>query len=466
MTESTGTGSDMRRDTVQAAAVPLSAPEVEERSTPWQSTLRWLSLGIDARFGLGLLLLASLLCRLVNINTPGAPNGYIFDEKYYVNAARVILGIPVPPPDKPPPGQPPGSPNPYVVDPAGIDPNHEHPPLGKVMIAASMRVFGDTPFGWRFPSILMGMLSILLLYGIVRAAADDAWLGLLAATIFSLDNLVLVHSRIATLDIFLVGFFLLGAWAMLRNWPLLAGMAMALATLVKLTGIYGLLALLLFQAGLAFWEWRRTRTWPRISLQTVGWLLVGFVPMLLIGLWMLDLAVTTYHTPWEHLQLMTNYGLSLSRPSGPAGQESYPWQWLINEVQETYFNVYITTTITGQTPLTRPDIVFRGAMNPIIIGAFPLGFAYSVWRTWRLKDPLSLWVVAWVAGVYLPFYPLSMGEHRISYLFYFLPTLPAVSVSLAQLLRQASLPRLVLWGYLAMVLVGFVGYFPFRHLFL
>ncbi len=454
MADPAGAGGTIGLDTAQASAIPLSPADAEDRLTAWRSTLRWLRLGVDARFVLGLLLFASLLCRLVNINTPGGPTGYVFDEKYYVNAARVILGIPVPAGD------------PYGGEAVGMDPNHEHPPLGKVMIAASMRVFGNTPFGWRFPSILMGMLCILLLYGIVRAAGGDEWLGVLAATIFSLDNLVLVHSRIATLDIFLVGFFLLGAWAMLRGWPLLAGMAMGLATLIKLTGIYGLLALLLFQAGMAFWEWRGTRTWPRLSLQTVGWLVAGFVPMVLIGLWMLDLAVTPYHNPFQHLQFMTQYGFSLSRPGGPANQESYPWQWLLNDVQETYFFVNTTVTIKGQGPLVYPDIAFRGAMNPIIIGAFPLGFAYSVWRAWRLKDKLSLWVVAWVAGVYLPFYPLSMGEHRISYLFYFLPTLPAVAVSLAQLLRQATLPRLVMWGYLAMVLVGFIGYFPFRHLFL
>jgi len=447
----------MRLDAAEAGAVPIPPSVPVEQSGGWWSVARSIPGAVDARWLLGLLLFASLLLRLVNINTPGGPNGYVFDEKYYVNAARVILGIPLPV-QKPP--------LPYADQQPGIDPNHEHPPLGKVMIAASMRVFGNTPFGWRFPSVLMGMLCILLLYGIVVAAGGDAWMGLLAATIFSLDNLVLVHSRIATLDIFLAGFFLLGAWAMMRGWPLLAGMGMALATLVKLTGIYGLLAVLFYVAGLAFWEWRETQTWPRISFQTAGWVVAGFVPVFLIGLWMLDLAVTPYHTPWEHVQFMTHYGFSLSRPGGPANEESYPWQWLLNQVQETYFVVNTNVIVNGTVTEKRPAIEFLGAMNPIIIGAFPIGFAYSVWRAWRLKDKLSLWVVAWVAGVYLPFYPLSMGEHRISYLFYFLPTIPAVAVSLAQLLREGGLPRLVMWGYLAMVLVGFIGYFPFRHLFL
>src|ERR1051326_4304557 len=56
----------------------------------------------------------------------GSPTRMIYDEPYYVPAARALLS---------------GTPS---------NLNPEAPPMGKLMIAAGIRLFGDTPFGWRF----------------------------------------------------------------------------------------------------------------------------------------------------------------------------------------------------------------------------------------------------------------------------------------------------------------------------
>src|SRR5437660_1600226 len=87
---------------------------------------------------MGIVSLGSLGARLVYIDKPVDPNthraGLIFDEQYYVNAARVILGI-----------HPSGT---YTNVPLFHDPNAEHPPLGKLFIAGTMKLFGDNPIGW------------------------------------------------------------------------------------------------------------------------------------------------------------------------------------------------------------------------------------------------------------------------------------------------------------------------------
>jgi dolichyl-phosphate-mannose-protein mannosyltransferase len=421
------------------AVAPL---EVEAGEVPQSPPRVWLWIQ-QPRAVLGLLLFVSLVFRVAWLTVP--EHGLIFDESYYVNAARVILGIHVPP------GQP------YATKPAGYDPMGEHPPLGKVLIAGAMRLLGDDAYGWRLVSIISGMASILLLYLVVTATGGGPWLGVLAAGLFSFDNLVLVLSRVGTLDMPLVACLLLATWFFLRGWPLAAGAACGLATLFKLNGVYGLIGLILFSIVFAAWDGRWRRAEREMTL-----LAAAFIPTFIIGLWLLDLKFSTFRTPWDHVHYILTYGFGLTMAHGPTGGESYPWDWLINQVQMHFLQTVVTVRSGGNVVYSYSTIDFRGAMNPVLIGAAPLAFFYSLWRAWRLHDRLALWVVVWVVATYLPYYPLVILDHRATYLYYFLPAIPAVAVAVAQLLRQAGLPRIILWGYLVAMLAGFIGYFPFR----
>ena len=83
-----------------------------------------------------------------------------------------------------------------------------HPPLGKSIIAIGIRLFGMTPFGWRFMCAMFGVLLIVPLYALAKLMFDSQWLAFFATFVFSFDFMRFVQSRVATLDIFLVTFII------------------------------------------------------------------------------------------------------------------------------------------------------------------------------------------------------------------------------------------------------------------
>lgn len=395
-----------------------------------------------------LLIVCSFGFRLIWLDKPDG--SLIFDENYYVNAARVILGLPV------------DAEAPYAGEQPGLDPNTEHPPGAKVLIAASMWLLGDNALGWRLPSVLFGTLSIALLYGIVRQIGGTKAMALMATFLFAFDNLVLVHSRIATLDIFLVCFLLLGLYCYFMGWSTLAGLALVCATLCKIQGLYGVGVLMLFEA-LRFVRTRyELKRWAFDKLRPVLVMTVVYFVALpwLFGL--LDSFWSSYKNPAAHINHILDYGFALTRPEGPQGDESYPWQWLVNEAPMTYLRTDAQVLSDGEVEQTRATIFFRGAMNPYIILVTPLAIAYAAYNAFQRRDDYSVFVLVLFVVTFGPFWPAALLAHRISYIFYFLVTLPAVAMGAAQLMYAPQTPRLVRWAYIGAVLLGFYAYFPFR----
>jgi dolichyl-phosphate-mannose--protein O-mannosyl transferase len=88
---------------------------------------------------------------------------------------------------------------------------------------------------------------------------------------------------------------------------------------------------------------------------------------------------------------------------------------------------------------------------------------FTLWSAWRTGSRLARWSVVWAAANYLPYVFLAVVAQRVTYIYYFLPVVPAVAVAIAILLRRSNLPRSVMWGFVAVYVVGFVAYFPFRQ---
>ena len=221
----------LHRAAARASAVARSIAARAERVDPDQALV--------------LLLIAAFVLRAIWLTLP--TNALIADENTYVNAARVIAGFPVP------------SDQPFSGAAPGVDPHVDQPVLGKLAIAASMRVLGDNPIGWRIPSLIAGMVALLALAAIVRRAGGSKWLSVLAVALLALDNLFLVHPGIATPDMPMVAGALVGAWLALgRRW-VLAGVAFAIASLFKPIALFAVIAAI---AMFAVDLWRERQAQP------------------------------------------------------------------------------------------------------------------------------------------------------------------------------------------------------------
>jgi len=395
------------------------------------------------------LFIISAALRLIWLDKP--PGLLIFDESYYVNVARIILRLPQ-------------QPNVFPNAIPGIDSvNQEHPLLAKLLIALSMSIIGDNGWGWRIPSVVFGLLSIFVLYLLLKKTAKNPLVALMGTFLFSFDTLVFVHSRIATLDIFVLGFMLLGFYWYFSNRMNLSALGMALATLCKISGLYGILTLGAFHLGRELLSRGRKVDWQSLLSIFEKYAIVYLVSFIAL-MAVLDFFWAGYKNPFEHLSHIYSYTFALRAPDNRKATDiwSYPWEWLVDQVRIHYATVNVSVFTDHNVARTYPSVDFIGAMNPTIVFLTIPAMAYNVYRYHETKSEFSLFMLAWFAMTYLPYFPAAIFGHRIMYIFYFLNTVPAVAASVAGMIVDQKPPRIIVVFYVAAVIIGFYMMFPFK----
>ena len=384
----------------------------------------------------------------------------VFDEAYYVNAARVIAGI------RPPPGAH------YTDTPAGDDPNSEHPQLAKVIVAGTIELFGDGPLAWRLPSILLGSLAILGMFALVRAAGGGPWVAVGAAGLMAADNLLLVHSRIATLDIYAVTAMIWAAVLYLRGRPLLAGAVVGIGACAKEVTPYVLLALLVLELLRA----HRDRSSAGPALLRVAMCTAAAAAVFVGLLALLDVVAPPYDPlghrligggVFGHIRYMLDYGANQTSPRGPQGIASYPWGWLVDIKPILYLNINPQRPVPGLFNV-HPQAHFLGMISPAILLVGLPGLATTAWRALgpgrSSASDVELLGLAWFAGTFVPFVLLSLIDHRTSYLYYMVIVMPGIYIAAVQAVARVRPPLGLIWAWVVTIAIAVVAMYPFTPL--
>jgi predicted membrane-bound dolichyl-phosphate-mannose-protein mannosyltransferase len=353
----------------------------------------------------------------------------------------------------------------YAGAPAGDDPNAEHPQLAKLVIAGSIELFGDGPFAWRLGSLIFGSLAILGMYALVRAAGGSPWVAVGASALMASDNLLLVHGRIGTLDIYVVAAMIWSAVLYLRRRPIAAGALLGVGACLKLVAPYLLLALAVFEA----LQWFSARTEARHRLRRLGSCGVAGGAVFLALLAVLDRIAPPYDFaagklvasgPFGHIAHMFSYAAAQTSPRGPHGIASYPWQWLVDIKPITYLSIDPAHPAHGLFDI-HPATHFLGMISPPILLLAVPALALSAYRPDGSWDEVGLLGLAWFLGTFLPFELLSLIWSRTSYLYYMVIVMPGIYISVAQLIARTrvSWKLVAVWAFA--VLAAAVVMYPF-----
>lgn len=365
-----------------------------------------------------LLVLAVLAMHFSIITHPAQP---IFDEQHYVADARSIL-------------QGHGTLRP------------EHPPLGKLLIIFGIFIFGDNPFGWRFFSVVFGAICIVLFYLICRQLMMSKRASFLATLLLALDSLSFVQASVAMLDVFSLTFMLGSFWLYLKDRYLLSGLSVGLSTLAKLSGALALPALVL--------HWLLTkRARPRRFISSIFLAPASF--MLLMPLF--DFVVSRqFLNPIGRVRTMLSLSSSLTFTSAAHVAASRPWEWILRPMIICYWD--------------QPR--YFAAISFTIWALIIPAVLYMVFRAAK-GDNVGLFGISWFASTYLLWIPVSIITNRISFVYYFYPTVGAICIGLglglSQLIalweaksggKRRWAAMLSVWGYLLVHVGIFVALSP------
>jgi dolichyl-phosphate-mannose--protein O-mannosyl transferase len=379
-----------------------------------------------------------------------------FDEAWYVPAARAWLQ-------------------------SGEMLHQEHPPLGKLLIALSLWLFGDNPFGWRAMSALFGSIALVAVFLWTLALLDDLRAALWSAAVTFFNAILFVQARIAMLDIFLMAFISLAlAFYTLSNkesrtarrslvYALAMGVCLGLAAACKWSGfflLFGLLAIQLLIGLMRLWRvnfedprpsdfyapgasraWTSLNTLVAFAVAPLSAYFLAYAPQMIR-------AGSIFEFAASHQRMFEIWsGHSTNHP-----YESlwYTWPFLWRPV---WYLFEIKGRDAALWSAQNPAKAIAGLANPIVVFAGEIAILIALFRFVARRERNSLIVAVAFFSQYLPW---AINPKGLEFSYYFFPSVMCLGPALALIFfREGSVrgARAAL-AFLALAGLAFVFFLP------
>ena len=391
----------------------------------------------------------------IAVYNPSYMNSAYFDEVYFPRTAyEYIEGI-----------------NPY---------ENTHPPLGKVLMMWSMKIFGVNPFGWRFMGTLFGVLMIPVMYILGKKVFGNTFLAFCCAFLMMFDFMHFVQTRIGTVDGFLVFFILMTYFFMYQYymkksyelkfvpslWPLLlCGIFFGLAGSVKWIGLFaglGLAFMFFMSRILEYRDYKKGLADVRgfrikYIWGTMGMCIIFFIviPAVIYILSYLPVFNAIKSTDWI-TDIIGSQKHMFSYHSGVTQSHPYAspwWQWPLM-IKPVYY--YLSPTLAeGEwgsiASFGNPAVWWIGFVAMFVSA----GIAISK------RDKRMVFVFAGYLSIILPW---IFSPRDITFLYHYFACVPflifAIAYVMEHLLEKYPKAKKGIYIYLGVVIILFIVFYP------
>jgi dolichyl-phosphate-mannose-protein mannosyltransferase len=283
-------------------------------------------------------------------------------------------------------------------------------------------VYTDNAFGWRFFSIVFGTLGIIIFYFICRSLKLSRKTTLIATFLFATEDMTFLHSGLALLDVYMVTFLLAAVLMYLNGSYLLSAVFVALSAEGKLVGVLILFAIFVH------WVIYRRDKWELFA----GMLILSALSFVFFNELFDFLLKGSFENPVTRIRDMLT-GTSANMFTEPKlSISSRPWTWIYPQWVQLYYNSpnvpFIVYSYDPQ------YISFISSTIQIFI--VPV-VGYLIFKMVKKSQAAGL-LVLWFLFTYVVWIPLDIITNRVTFVFYFLATTPAICIGVAMALSDIT----------------------------
>lgn len=330
-----------------------------------------------------------------------------------------------------------------------------HPPLGKIIQAIPIYITDNmSPFTYRFMGCLAGILLIGVMYLFGTLLFKKRRYGVYSALIMLLDTFRFAHTRMGTVDSYLVLFITLSIFFMycfIHNnrirYLFLSGLFFGLSISIKWTGLYSGFAL----AIIYFYYLLKNK---KINFDYImyGSIFFFFLPVVLYCSIYFKFNNNLYKTDSFENIIKVNKRMYLyhSKLNDTHPFSSKWYSWPISYKPVWYHQVDIND---------KCQETISGVGNIIIWYTSIIGVIYLIIISILKKDKKAIFLLICIASLWVPYIFIK----RIMYLYHFFPVLPfffMASIYFIKDLEDKCKFKKIFAVYLLLSMIFFIIYYP------